>query len=112
MRKYICMRKCYYARPGATRRLYSVDDIYEANDDEKVPSYFEPMLSPGEEAKLSEERKFVNMLERLDTYALIGYAKKEYNERFHPRTGKKKLIDKIVALREEGKQERSEIEQG
>jgi len=111
MRECVCIRKCYHGRPGVSKRLYDVDDIYMAEDNENVPPFFVPKLSPNEEAKLSEERKFLNMLERLDTYALIGYAKKEYDKRFHPATGKKKLIDKIIALEKEKKKERSENEQ-
>jgi hypothetical protein len=84
-----------------------------AKDGETVPGHFERKGSAEEEAKLSEEQKFRNMLERLDTYGLISYAKKEYDKRFHPKTGKEKLIEKIIALQEEKmaeEKERSESE--
>lgn len=107
MPEYICIAKCYH------HKLYEVGDTLIAKDSESLPGHFRPKLTTKEEAELSEEQKFRNMLERLDTYGLMSYAKKEYDKRFHPKTGKEKLITKIIALQEEKmaeEKERSEFE--
>lgn len=100
MTEYICKKKCYHGHPGQSKQIFNVGDSYSAAEDEIVPHHFAPKLSPEVEAKLSEQRKFFNMLNAMNRYALIAYARKQYDTRFHAATGKKKLIEKITALHE------------